>query len=118
MLNIYLRIYKDKHPELYEALSAIPSSQRTEFVREALAKYLQSESSNYLESLTQNLRHMSEKLEKIERSVQKLEELLAELLKNDIVSHSPPKSTEQKQQIDPYLEKLQKGIDQILAMGR
>lgn len=118
MLSIYLRIYKDKHPELYEALSSIPSSKRTEFVREALIKHLQAEKNKQQDSLSQNLQHVNERLDKIERSIQKLEELLAELLKNGAVNYSPTKDAKPEQQIDPFMEKLQKGIDQILSMGR
>lgn len=118
MLSIYLRIYKDKYPELYEALSSIPSSKRTKFVREVLIKHLQAEKNKQQDSLSQNLQHVNERLDKIERSIQKLEELLAELLKNGAVNYSPTKDAKPEQQIDPFMEKLQKGIDQILSMGR
>jgi hypothetical protein len=63
---------------------------------------------------------MNERLEKIELSVQKLEALLAQLLKSGTVNPLLSKDTESKQETDPFtdpfLEKLQKGIDQILSM--
>jgi len=129
VLNIFLRINEDKHPELYRWLSSIPSNNRAEFVRQVLFKYLQYEEKiEAFNNALSSLDSLNEKINSIQQSLQKLEtlddiiRLLNDISQKGVLSLSPSNSTvvqsHNNQQIDPFMEKLQKGIDQILSMGR
>jgi len=129
VLNIFLRISEDKHPELYRLLSAVPNNNRAEFVRQVLTKYLQYEDRiEALSSTLSSLDSLNEKINFIHQSLQKLEMLddIARLL-NDISQKSTLKfpssnatavQPDNSLETDPFLEKLQKGIDQILSMSK
>lgn len=128
MLNIFLRISEDKHPELYRWLSNVPSNNRAEFVRQVLLKYLQHEEKiEAFNNALSSLDSLNEKIDSIQQALQKLEtlddivRLLNDISQKGVLSLSPSNSTvvqpHNNQQIDPLMEKLQRGIDQILSMG-
>jgi len=129
VLNIFLRISEDKYPELYRWLSNVPSNNRAEFVRQVLLKYLQHEEKiEAFNNALSSLDSLNEKINSIQQTLQKLEmlddiaRLLNDISQKGVLSLSPSNSTvvqpHNNQQIDPLMEKLQRGIDQILSMGR
>ncbi|WP_252228528.1 hypothetical protein [Caldicoprobacter algeriensis] len=75
-----------------------------------------------------SLHGLNEKIDSIQQALQKLEtlddivRLLNDISQKGVLSLSPSNSTvvqpHNNQQIDPLMEKLQRGIDQILSMGR
>jgi len=98
-------------------------------VRQVLFKYLQYEEKiEAFNNALSSLDSLNAKINSIQQSLQKLEtlddiiRLLNDISQKGVLSLSPSNSTvvqsHNNQQIDPFMEKLQKGIDQILSMGR